>query len=241
MLYPIRYAIGLVVGLVAAPLIFVRAYLLRGRAFHLQGTSCLATVTAIDDHPLGRRLAGHARVRLSGASAPENSPDATICGMAIELTDGEIQSLPLATFEAFRTAGKATKATNIHDYCARENEFASVTPWRDWDLGVIWLRAISQASPQAKPAKLRTDRLRAHVAAGDARWVIEARSEPGQGGKLIARVAELEITEVLPADDKTFCMSMLHTRRGLQPTGFRNGVRTIVYPVSQTARGLRGD
>ena len=33
---------------------------------------------------------------------------------------------------------------------------------------------------------------------------------------------------------------MFRTGRGLTPTGFRNGVRAIVYPVSQFARGLRG-
>jgi hypothetical protein len=33
---------------------------------------------------------------------------------------------------------------------------------------------------------------------------------------------------------------MLRTARGLVPTGFRNGIRLVAYPVSQLARRLRG-
>ena len=86
----------------------------------------------------------------------------------------------------------------------------------------------------------RTERLDADIAAERATFVLEAREAPGPDGPVRARVAEVRLLERLPDDDPTFRISMFRTGRGIVPTGFRNGVRSIVYPVSQFARGLRG-
>ena len=90
-----------------------------------------------------------------------------------------------------------------------------------------------------RPAR-RVERLDADIAAGRAKFILEAREAPGPDGAGAQRIAELRLVERLPADDPTFKISMLRTGRGLVPTGLRNGVRVIDYPVSQLARRLRG-
>jgi hypothetical protein len=229
------FVVGALVGLVAAPFIFCYALARAARAFHARGSMCVGEVIALDD-VVGPRVAGAVRVRMSSASADENSPAPSILGMAIAF--GTDQDLPLATFEAFVKTAEGTKNTDVADYT--DNQFASVSPWRARGLGIVWFRAIP--CPEAKTTKTgtRVERLDADIAAGRARFFLEARDAPGPDGALRTRFAELHLTARLPADDPAFRISMFRTDRGLVPTGFRNGIRAIVYPSSQTARRLRG-
>jgi hypothetical protein len=153
--------------------------------------------------------------------------------MAIEI--GGDQDLPLATFESFLHASEATRATNVADYLA--NQYASVTPWRV-DGAIVWFRALPALQPETTGT--RVERLDAAIAAGRATFTLETRAAPGPDAPLRARIAELRLTARHPADDAAFRISMLRTARGLVPTGFRNGVRLVAYPVSQLARRLRG-
>jgi len=86
----------------------------------------------------------------------------------------------------------------------------------------------------------RVERLEAAVAVQEASFVLEARTAPGPDAPLRARLATLQITQVLREDDPSFKISMLRRACGLSPTGLRNGIRTVAYPVSQLARRLRG-
>lgn len=227
------FLIGVLTAVIfVAIAIFFRSLIRGARSFHPRGTLCNAEVTALDD-AIGPGLGRTAQVRLSGSSEDENSPNQTILGMAIKFTD---QDLPLATFESFAHAGEATKHTNVADYLA--NQFASVSPWRVRGLGVMWLRAIP--SPRMARTGTRVERLDADIAAGRATFVLEARVAPGADGALRSQLVEIKLTERLAIDDPKFRISMFHTRGGLMPTGFRNGVRAIVYPVSELARRLRG-
>jgi len=228
----VLFGVGMIFGVVLAPVIFLISFVRGGRAFHPRGTTCRASVVALDPD-VGGRLAGEARVRLSGAAGDENSDVKTVLGMAIKLANG--QDLPLATFEAFVKLGAATKDTNIGDYLA--NEYASVTPWRVHGLGIVWLRAIPNAHVAATGT--RVDRLDAAIAAGHAKLVLEAREAPGPTAAVRRRLAELSLVE-RTADDKAFTISMFHTAAGFVPTGVRNGIRGVVYPTSQLARRLRG-
>ena len=214
--------------------IFFRSLIRGARSFHPHGTICNAQVTALDD-VVGPRLAGAAQVRLSGSSEDESSPNQTILGMAIKFAD---QDLPLATFESFLHASEATKNTDVADYL--DNQYASVSPWVVRGLGVTWFRAIPE--PDAKVAKTgtRVERLDADIAAGRAKLILEAHVAPNADGALRCRLVEVRLTERLTDDDPHFRISMFRTGGGLVPTGFRNGVRAIVYPVSQLARRLRG-
>ena len=230
------FAIGALFALVFAAIpIFFRSLFRSARSFHPRGTVCRAELTALDD-VVGPRLAGSARVRLSSATADENSPTPSILGMAIKI--GSDQDLAVATFESFIKAGEGTKNTNVADYLG--NQYASVAPWRVRGLGVIWFRAIPDPAASVAKAGTRVERLDADIAAGRAKFILEAREAAGPGGALRSRLVELRLIERLAADDPNFQISMYRTGRGIVPTGFRNGVRSIVYPVSQFARGLRG-
>ncbi|HET9987448.1 MAG TPA: hypothetical protein VFQ65_02990 [Kofleriaceae bacterium] len=229
----IVFVIGMVIAAVMLALpIFIRSLLRGARSFHPRGTVCRADVVALDPD-VGARLAGSARVRLSGSTGDENSTDQTVLGMAIALP---AQDLPLATFEAFVKLADATKHTNVADYLA--NEFASVSPWRVRGLGIVWLRAVPSA-PAPALSGTRVERLDARIAAGQATFVLEARDAPGPNAAVRARLAELRLVERLP-DDPRFAISMFHTGAGFVPTGMRNGIRAVVYPVSRLARHLRG-
>ena len=130
------------------------------------------------------------------------------------------------------------KATNVADYLA--NQYGSVAPWRVRGLGVMWLRAIPDPTASVPKTGLRTERLEADIAAGRANFVLEARGAPGPDGAVKRRLVQVRLTERLPADDPAHRISMFRSGRGVVPTGFRNGVRSVLYPVSQLARGLRG-
>jgi hypothetical protein len=228
------FGVGMLIALVVSIVIFLLSLIRRQRAFHPHGTVCNAEVTALDE--VGGRLAGPARVRLSSSTAEENSPSQTILGMAIKL--GNDQDLAVATFESFIHVGAGTANTNVADYLA--NQYSSVAPWRASGLGVIWLRAIPVPAADAPKTGTRVERLDADIAARRAIFVLEARDRPGPHGALRSRLVEVRLTERLPDDDPKFHISMFRTGRGIVPTGFRNGLRAIVYPVSQFARGLRG-
>jgi hypothetical protein len=230
----VLFVVGMIVGIVLALPIFVFSFIRAARAFHPRGTVCRAELVALDP-VVGARIAGAARVRLSGSTGDENSTVQTVLGMAIKLANG--QDLPLATFEAFAKLGDATKHTNVADYLA--NEFASVSPWRVRGLGIVWLRAVPVA-PSPASSGTRTERLAAAIQASQAMFVIEARDAPGPGAAVRSRLAELRLVERLADDDPRFEISMFHTAAGFVPTGTRNGIRAIVYPVSQLARRLRG-
>lgn len=230
------FGVGALIALVFVAIpIFVRSLIRGARAFHPRGTVCRAEIIALDQ-VVGPRLAGPARVRLASATADENSPSPSIIGMSIKL--GRDQDLAVATFESFAQAGEATQQTNVADYLA--NQYASVAPWRARGLGVIWLRAMPDPAASAPKTGTRVERLDADIAAGRAKFVLEAREAPGPGGAVRSRLAELRLTERLPEDDPAHQISMFRRGRGVVPTGFRNGVRAIAYPASQLARRLRG-
>jgi hypothetical protein len=230
------FALGALIALVFVAIpIFIRSLVRGARSFHPRGTVCRAELTALDD-VVGPRLAGSARVRLSSATADENSPSPSIIGMAIKI--GSDQDLAVATFESFAKAGEATKNTNVADYLA--NQYASVAPWRVRGLGPIWFRAIPDPAANVAKTGTRVDRLDADIAAGRAKFRLEAREAPGPDGPVRSRLVEVRLIERLANDDPKFQISMYRTGRGIVPTGFRNGIRSIVYPVSQFARGLRG-
>lgn len=231
----LMFGIGVLVAFVFLTIpIFLRGLIRGARAFHPRGSVCRAEVVALDD-VVGPRLAGPARVRLSSSTADENSPSPSIIGVAIKI--GDDQDLVTGSFEAFVKVGEATKNTNVADYLA--NQYSSVAPWRIRGLGVMWFRAIPDPASNVPKTGTRTDRLDADIAAKRANFTLEAREAPGPDGAVRSRLVEVRLTERLPDDDPHFRISMFNTGRGVVPTGFRNGVRAVVYPVSRFARSLR--
>jgi hypothetical protein len=234
----ILFVIGAVVGLALAVLI-VPISLYRGaRAVHADGVVCRAALVARD--PAGRRLAGPALVRLSGAIAGQATTGTDVLGLAVRLQraasddarDGD-QDLLLGTFESFHTAARDRATTRAGDYLA--NAYSTVTPWWLPGHGAVTLRLVP---PPAQPADRGGDRLArldADLAGDRARFVLAV----GTGADQVA-IAELQLIARIALDDRRLRASMVRQGRGVRPLGFRNGIRATVYPLSQLARRVRG-
>jgi len=81
----------------------------------------------------------------------------------------------------------------------------------------------------------RLGRLAADLAADLARFALTTST-----GAAERVIAELRLVERLAIDDRTLRASMFRQGRRVRPLGLRNGIRATVYPMSQTARRLRG-
>jgi hypothetical protein len=235
-LFAIGAVLGLAIGVVIVPISFYRG----ARAVHADGIVCRAELTALD--PAGARLAGPALVRLSGAFEGQASTASDVLGLDIRMQrtasrdarDGD-QDLLFGSFESFHTAGRDRAATDVGDYLA--NRYSTVTPWWLPTRGPVILRLIPPPAPLPPPALPagrgpdRLARLDADLAADRARFTLAVGSAP---------IAELRLVERLPIDDRALRASMFRQGRGVRPLGLRNGIRATVYPMSQTARRLRG-
>ena len=230
----ILFAIGAVLGLAIGVVIFPISLYRGARAVHADGVVCRAELTALD--PAGARLVGPALVRLSGAFEGQASIASDVLGLDVRMQhtasrdarDGD-QDLLFGSFESFHTAGRDRAATDVGDYLA--NRYSTVTPWWLATRGPVILRLLP---PPAQPAGRGPDRLArldADLAADRARFTLAVGTTP---------IALLRLVERLPIDDRALRASMFRQGRGVRPLGLRNGIRATVYPMSQTARRLRG-
>lgn len=234
----ILFALGAVLGLGVGLVIFPVSLYRRARAVHAEGVVCRAELVATD--PAGEPLAGPALVRLSGAFEGQTTARSDVLGLDIRMQRAASrdartgdQDLLLGSFESFHTAGRDRANTNVGDYLA--NGYSTVTPWWVARHGAVILRLVP---PPAQPADRGADRLArldADLAAGRARFslAIDAGGAPSP-------IAELRLVERLAIDDRGLRASMWRQGRGVRPLGLRNGLRATVYPMSQTARRLRG-
>jgi hypothetical protein len=238
----ILFAIGAVLGLVVGIVIFPVSLYRGARAVHADGVVCRAELVARG--PAGQHLAGPALVRLSGAFGGQATASSDVLGLDIrmqrtasaDVRHGD-QDLLLGSFESFATAGRDRANTNNGDYLA--NGYSTVTPWWVASHGPVILRLIPLAlAPAALPADRgasRLARLDADLAADRARFELAV----GTGDARVA-LAELRLVERIALDDRGLRASMFRQGRGVRPLGLRNGIRATVYPMSQTARRLRG-
>lgn len=237
----ILFAIGAVLGLVIGIVIFPISLYRGARAVHADGVVCRAELVARD--PAGQHLAGPALVRLSGAFAGQLTATSDVLGLDIrmqraasaDVRHGD-QDLLLGSFESFHTAGHDRANTNTGDYLA--NAYSTVTPWWVGGHGPVILRLVAVPGPADLPADRGADRLArldADLAADRARFELAV----GTGDARVA-LAELRLVERIATDDRGLRASMFRQGRGVRPLGLRNGIRATVYPMSQTARRLRG-
>lgn len=232
-LFVLGTVVGLVIGLVIFPISLVRGR----RAVHAEGVVCRAEIVAHD--PVGRRLAGPALVRLSGALQSQTG-SSDVLGLDIRMQktpssdarDGD-QDLLLGSFESFRTARRDRARTNTGDYVA--NRYSTVTPWWVTAEGPVLLRLVPPPPLPADRGPDRLSRLDVDLATDRARFSIAV-----DAGAQERVIAELRLVERLAIDDRTLRASMFRQGRGVRPLGLRNGIRATVYPISQTARRLRG-
>jgi hypothetical protein len=209
----------------------------------------MAEIVPIDgaepEHSIGARLAGPALVRFSGAIRSEGTSDKDILGIALRLrrrrdqdSAPEVgdQDLLLGTFESFASVvfGNDKARVNAGDYLA--NDYDSVSPWRVGGIGVVRLRTL------ARPPSLgdnRLARLKAAIDTGNAELLLGYHSNDGQTGP-VTPIAMVKLTSVSPLPPQQLRASLLRHGRHITAVGFRNGIRRIVYPVSQLARRIRG-
>ncbi len=239
-------ALGRVFGIVLAPLIFGTSLVRRARAVHAEGLLCRADVVGVPG-TIGERLTGPALARLSGALGAEGAPAQDILGLALRFrraADGDDpsrgdQDLLIATFNSFRTAQADKAATDVTDYLSMANTYNTVAPWRIRGIGIAQLSA-RLANPGTPPdpgrGVSRKERLEIDIAQGNATLTLAACVD---GGAAVT-VAEIRLIALLPDAGRTLRESLRRTGRGLVATGFRNGIRRVVYPVSQLARRLVG-
>ena len=230
------FVLGAIVGVLLGVLVVFWVSLYRGkRAVHADGVLCRADVIARDT-VIGPKLAGTALVRLSGAFAGTAPTGHDVLGLDIRFQatksdDPAIgdQDLLMGSFESFHTAAHDREATDAVDYL--DNEYSTVTPWSTPGHGPVeWHVARPERRPVGRAAD-RTGRLDADIVDDVARIVLRIDDAP---------ILELRLTSRLAADQRALHASMFRTGRGIRPTGFRNGIRATVYPISQFARGLRG-
>lgn len=232
----ILFAIGSVVGLLFGLVVFPISLLRGARAVHREGVVCRAEIVARD--PAGQRLAGPALVRLSGAFESQTGTS-DVLGLDIRMQrtpsrdarDGD-QDLLLGSFESFRTARRDRANTNPGDFVA--NRYSTVTPWWIDDEGPVKLRLVPPPPLPADRAADRLSRLDLDLAADRARFALAV------DGSRERVIAELRLLERIEVDDRKLRASMFRQGRGVRPLGLRNGIRATVYPISQTARRLRG-
>jgi hypothetical protein len=158
----------------------------------------------------------------------------TVAEAAPEVGD---QDLILGTFESFRTVKRDRQRVRIDDYLA--NEYDSVAPWRIGPLGVVRLRALPSPPRDPARASTRRARLETDIAAGVAELTLGTHPNDGSTGP-VTPVARIRLLTLSPLDQRRIRTSLKRHRRGLVAVGFRNGIRRVVYPVGQLARGLRG-
>ena len=237
------FVLGMLLGVVIAPMFFFSALARRARPVHQHGVVCRAMLIELDNN-VGLRLAGPAIVRLSGAFSADTAdgqrrPD--ILGIALrlqlegfseDLRVGD-QDLVFGTFESFRTASEDRAKVDPRDFLA--NEYSSVTPWRVPGLGIMHLRLTAAGSAHVDEGDTRNEVLERRISVGDAEMTLVAR----RGGHTIA-LARVVLLQRLDMDGSALRISMFRTGRGFYPTGARNGLRAVGYPVSQLARRLRG-
>jgi len=231
--------LGFLVGVAVAPLVALRSLLTGARAFHPEGVVCRAEAVALGDGELARRLAGPALVRLSPALRRDDGADVLGVGIRFRARprvtahpDHGDQDLLLATFDSFRPSRlkEAIRQTDAHDYLA--NDYRAVARYRVGDLGPARLRAVG--SRPAAPGGTRLERLTAAMARGAAALRLDA-----DGGDGWTPLVEIRLHELVPLNQAMLRFSPRRAGRGIRPLGFLNGIRAVVYPVSQAARAWR--
>lgn len=233
----LRFVVGAMLGVAIAPVVAVVSAVRGGRAVHFAGVVCRAELHA--RAAAGAALAGPALVRLSGAFEPQQTTKPDVLGLLLRLqsaaTDGSVtgdQDLLLGTFTSFAHAARDRATTRVHDYLA--NDYHSVTPWWLPGVGAVHLQLAPLAPPTSSGDRLA--HLDDAIAAGCAAFALIA----SRSGAPPIELAELRIVERTALDGRALRASMWRTGRGIRPLGARNGIRSVVYPVSQLARWVRG-
>jgi hypothetical protein len=240
----VGYGLGVVVGALVSPLVYLLARRRGARLFHPDGETFQARFTPLADVPVARALAGPALVRLSATlvrGVGVERPD--VLGLAVRFRDARArlddaapqpgdQDLLTASFRGFGTALADRDATDVRDWLG--NTYRAVARFDVPGEGIRQLRWVGVPRPGHAPT--RRARLDEAIAAGEARFVLEI----SQGPDAWLALGELALEGPSPVDQARLELTPFRAGRGLRALGFVNGLRRGAYPASQRARRVAG-
>jgi hypothetical protein len=234
---------GLALGIVLAPLFALWSRIKGARVLHTQGLCVKARVLGMATEGPGpvvafaQSLAGEAVARfslgLTRASQPAGGTR-NILGLGLVLGAGPAcRHLLFATFESFGAFGRGRDTTVTTDFLA--NTYYVVAPLALDGAGLVRLRARPVEGGRSG-APDRATNLAADLRAGTAVLALELSSASDPTWVPIAR-----LTLEASLEGAGGPLSPWRTGPGLHAVGFLAGLRRIIYPVAQWARGARPD
>jgi hypothetical protein len=235
------HVVGRALGWAVAPAFALTSRARGARTFHPRGLLFVGEVLPAGGAPtaLGESLRGPALVRFSNALWKGGWEHLDVLGLALRLrrdpapsvapAEGD-QDLLFATIRRPWTMGLAPFTTRLHDFL--DNRYFAVSPFDAPGFGRCYLR-LSPLRAAPAPGGDRPSRLRAAVARGDVRLLIEVRRswrtrwEP---------VATLHVRAAVELDQEALAFWPFRNGRGVVPRGLVHGLRRGVYSLSQRAR-----
>ena len=183
---------------------------------------------------LGRSVLG----RFSGALRRGGRESLDVLGIALRMHRGHKlrshaiatdQDLLFATIRSPFTLALSPFTTHSHDFFA--NRYYAVSPFAIEGMHRVELRLSPISEPEADGS--RAGKLRAAVAAGDARFELSARKTLHLGWTPIATIA---FTKESAIDQDELHFNPFQNGAGIVPVGVIHAIRKRVYPASQAAR-----
>ncbi|HEX7663856.1 MAG TPA: hypothetical protein VF407_05075 [Polyangiaceae bacterium] len=237
-----REAIGLALGLGAAPLLAAASLVRHARVLHPRGATFVCRVDAAEKVPssfrgLANRLEGTALARFSGAMWKADVERFEVLGVALRITRAESpcevpltddQDLLFATIVSPLTMPFSPFTTDAHSFF--RNHYWAVAPFEvDGVRAKFRLRATSPSVCSVG----RYDELRAAVRTGRASFSLEVRRTLHFGW---APLAEIRVDHEAALDDDALRFSAFRTGRGIVPRGVVQAMRRPAYAASQWPR-----
>lgn len=240
----LRERLGVAIGRAWAPLIAAIARARHARTFHPDGDVAIGRVNAFDEGryaQLGQRLQGAALVRCSGALRRRGHDAFDVLGIALRFRapggdpndvtprEGD-QDLLMATILSPFTMASSPFTTRTSDFLA--NRFYAVSPFAVEGVGRTKFR-LSPLSPPRAMGSTRAERLANAIAAGEARWLLEARPVFRFPWK---PVATLTLAALADVDQVKLRFDPFRSGRGIVPRGLVHAIRPAAYRASQAQR-----
>ena len=239
--------LGLVSGVLLAPLFALGSAARRARLFHPRGSCYLARAEPVAVDPVragaAARLSGDMLVRLSGGWWKHGLEWPDVLGLALRFLkpdatgaragDGDLD-LILGTFRRLWTLPAAFFLTRSDDYLA--NTYHGAAPFELEGVGKVWIRAVPRPVPLSGAG--RDARLARALEEGlEVVFSLEVR-KAGREADWHPLVS-IRLLEVAAVDEDALGFNPGRAGRGVRPRGFIQYVRPPVYFLSQRLRPHR--
>ncbi len=209
--------------------------------FHPEGLLFSGSLVVIPGSPyeeLAQQLGHTVLARLSGALRRGGRESLDVLGIGLRMHRGHKlktravatdQDLLFATIRSPFTMALSPFTTHSHDFFA--NRYYAVSPFALEGMHRVELRLAPIVRPEHEGS--RAEKLRAAVAAGEARFELAARKTLHFGWEPIARITLMKESDL---DQETLRFDAFQNGAGIVPVGVINSIRKRVYPASQAGR-----